>query len=156
MKTRFLLSLIVFFILNFGALAIGRLFTGSGVPSDWYVNLNKAPWTPPGWVFGAAWTTIMICFSIFMAYAWSNNSNRRLLLAMYVIQLILNIAWNPLFFHFHAMGIALIDISALTILVASFIFVYRKEMNFKVFLISPYFIWLCIATSLNAYALLSN
>ena len=39
MKTRFLLSLIVFFILNFGALAIGVLFTGPGVPSDWYVNL---------------------------------------------------------------------------------------------------------------------
>ena len=40
----------------------------NGPMTDWYINLNQAPWSPPGWVFGAAWTTIMICFSIYMAY----------------------------------------------------------------------------------------
>lgn len=38
-----ILRLIVFLAINFGALAIGGIFTGSGVPSDWYQNLNKAP-----------------------------------------------------------------------------------------------------------------
>ena len=55
-------------MLNFGALAIGSYFTASGASSDWYQNLNKAPWTPAGWVFGAAWTSIMICYSVYMAY----------------------------------------------------------------------------------------
>jgi tryptophan-rich sensory protein len=27
-----------------------------------YLNLNKAPWTPAGWVFGAAWTSVMLFF----------------------------------------------------------------------------------------------
>ena len=53
--------LFVFLLINFGALALGGLFTSDGVISDWYEQLNKAPWTPPGWVFGAAWTTIMVC-----------------------------------------------------------------------------------------------
>jgi tryptophan-rich sensory protein len=60
--TKKLLPTLLFFILNFAALAVGGLFTGSGVSSEWYQNLDKAPWTPPGWVFGAAWPFIMICF----------------------------------------------------------------------------------------------
>ena len=46
--------IIIFLVLNFGALGIGGLFTGKGVPSEWYNELNKAPWSPPGWVFGFA------------------------------------------------------------------------------------------------------
>jgi tryptophan-rich sensory protein len=49
--------LIIFLALNFAALAIGGLFTSKGVSSDWYAGIAKAPWTPPGWAFGAAWTT---------------------------------------------------------------------------------------------------
>ncbi|MEM6378823.1 MAG: TspO/MBR family protein, partial [Bacteroidota bacterium] len=56
-----LARVIIFLILNFVALGIGGFFTGPGTSSEWYNNLNQAPWTPPGWVFGAAWTTIMIC-----------------------------------------------------------------------------------------------
>ena len=63
------IALLVFFLLvNFGGLAIGNWLMNSGPSSTWYLELNKAPWTPPGWVFGAAWTLIMICFSIYLAY----------------------------------------------------------------------------------------
>ncbi|MDG2281196.1 MAG: tryptophan-rich sensory protein, partial [Flavicella sp.] len=48
--------ILLFLVLNFTALAVGGLFTGTGVSSDWYQNLNQAPWTPPGWVFGFMWT----------------------------------------------------------------------------------------------------
>ena len=47
---------ILFLIINFGGLAIGNWFMNNGPISEWYLNLNKAPWTPPGWVFGVAWT----------------------------------------------------------------------------------------------------
>lgn len=74
--------LILFLILNFGALALGGLFTNNGVNSEWYTNLNKAPWTPPGWVFGFAWTTIMICFSIYMAKAYTIVGDKNSLIAL--------------------------------------------------------------------------
>ena len=45
--------LIVFLIINFGALAMGGWLMNNGPQTDWYLALNKAPWTPPGWVFGA-------------------------------------------------------------------------------------------------------
>ena len=47
-------TFVLFFVLNFAALALGGLFTGSGVTSDWYTKANQAPWTPPGFVFGLA------------------------------------------------------------------------------------------------------
>lgn len=49
-----IISTTLFLLLNFAGLAIGGLFTGNAVSSEWYQNLAKAPWTPPGWVFGAA------------------------------------------------------------------------------------------------------
>ncbi|MEM7037948.1 MAG: TspO/MBR family protein [Bacteroidota bacterium] len=143
-------------MINFAALALGSLFTGDGVVSDWYTGLNKAPWTPPGWVFGAAWVAIMICFSFYMAFAWESISNRTLLLGMFIVQWILNVGWNPLFFKLQLVLPGLIVISALTILIAWFLFGGWSHLQAKALLVAPYFIWLLIATSLNAYVLLKN
>jgi translocator protein len=148
--------LIIFLIINFGALAIGSFYTGKGVPSDWYIGLAKAPWTPPGWVFGTAWTTIMICFSIYMSYLWPLIENKNLLITLFIFQWVLNISWNPTFFYYNNVLLGLIIISGLTIIVGAFIFLYWSELKFKTVLILPYFIWLLIATSLNGYIFLKN
>ncbi|MCB0837082.1 MAG: tryptophan-rich sensory protein [Bacteroidetes bacterium] len=150
------LRLAIFLVLNFGGLAIGGIFTGAGVTSQWYAELAKAPWTPPGWVFGASWTTIMICFSVYMAYAWENIDNRILLISLYVVQWILNVGWNPVFFYYHEVLWGLIIISALTVLVGYFFLGFTSEMKAKIWLMAPYFVWLVIATSLNAYVLFNN
>ena len=148
--------IIIFLVLNFAALGLGSYFTTPGVASDWYAGLSKAPWTPPGWVFGAAWTTIMICFSLFMAMVWPEEKNRNLLVGLFGLQLVLNISWNPIFFHFQFVTIALIVITALTLLIAYFLKRYTPTMKGKAMLLLPYFIWLIIATSLNAYILFQN
>ena len=151
-----IVRLIIFLVINFAALALGSYFTGKGVPSEWYAELNKAPWTPPGWAFGAAWTTIMICFSFYLSYLWPQAENRTLLITLYVFQLILNIGWNPAFFYYHNVLAGLLIITALTVVVGYFLFHYWPELKYKSLLIAPYFIWLLIATSLNAYILFKN
>lgn len=145
------LRFVLFLILNFGALALGGLFTNSGVNSEWYSNLNQAPWTPPGWVFGAAWTTIMICFTFYMTTALPKVDDKRKLLMLFAMQWILNVSWNPIFFYFHHIGFGLIVICGLTILIAFVLFNYRTVLKGYTLLLLPYFIWLIIATSLNAY-----
>lgn len=150
----FLKSLIAFLIINFGGIAIGGLFTGTGVSSDWYANLNKAPWTPPGWVFGAAWTLIMVCFSFYMAGLYGKIGNA--VIPLFVVAVLLNVAWNPIFFYQQWVLFGLIVISTLTIVIGIFLFKYWGQMGLKSILILPYIIWLCIATSLNAYVLLNN
>lgn len=143
--------ILIFLILNFIALGIGSFYTNPGVSSEWYESLAKAPWTPPGWVFGTSWTVIMICLAIYMAYAWSEVVNPRSLLSLYIFQLILNVSWNPTFFKFHEVLLALVIIGVLTLLIAYLLFGYSREMKSKTWLIVPYFLWLLIATSLNAY-----
>lgn len=150
------LKIIGFLFLNFGALALGGLFAGSGAGSNWYAELNKAPWTPPGWVFGFAWTTIMLCFSVYMATLYTKTKSVKTIIILYAIQWMLNVAWNPVFFYFHKANIGLILIVCLTILVAYFLFNFRGDLKAYSILILPYFIWLCIATSLNAYISLMN
>ena len=92
--------LLLFLLINFAALGIGGLFTGDGVSSEWYANLNKAPWTPPGWVFGFAWTTIMLCYAVYMALLWPSTDDKVFLVSLFSAQFLLNVLWNPVFFYF--------------------------------------------------------
>jgi len=150
------IRIIIFLLLNFAALGIGGLFTGKGVTSEWYAHLNKAPWTPPGWVFGAAWATIMLCFAFYMAYLWQFSKQKKQIIALYTLQWILNIMWNPVFFYFQNIALGLFVIVALTLLVAFMLFYYFPVLKFKSAFLLPYFLWLLIATSLNAYILVYN
>lgn len=151
-----LARVLIFLVLNFAALGIGGFFTGPGTSSEWYTNLNQAPWTPPGWVFGAAWTTIMVCFAFFMAYAWGNAKEKKTLIILFAVQWVLNILWNPVFFYLKEVSIALVLITSLTLLVGYFLFAFWPKLKAKALLVAPYFIWLLIATSLNAYIVFQN
>jgi tryptophan-rich sensory protein len=148
--------IIIFLILNFSALALGGLFTNNGVSSLWYNDLNKAPWTPAGWVFGAAWTTIMILYSLYMAYLWPTQANKQILLILFVLQWLLNVMWNPVFFYFQNVFFAFIIISLLTILVGFLFLQYLTVLKLKSLLLLPYFLWLIIACTLNAYIFIKN
>ena len=146
----------IFLIINFTALALGSLFTSKGVPSEWYLSLLKAPWTPPGWVFGFAWSIIMICYAFYMGLLYKTSSKTTTIIILYVLQLVLNISWNPVFFKFHFVLLGFIVISLLTITVIFKLFFFYKAIKLKSFLILPYIIWLIIATSLNGYILIYN
>ncbi len=150
------IRILIFLVLNFAALGVGGFYSDGGATSQWYTDLNKAPWTPPGWVFGATWTFIMICFAVYMAFAWQKIPNRTRLSALYAIQWILNAAWSPIFFKYHLVNWALVIILALTALITYFLFALLPKLKGKTVLILPYFIWLLIATSLNVYISLKN
>ena len=147
---------LVFTVLNFGGLAVGSFFTGPGVASTWYEMLPTAPWTPPGWVFGAAWTTVMIGFSWFMGSLWNADqatSFRQRTMKLFAVSWVCNVAWNPLFFYAQAIEWALVVITALYVV----LFVLMRH-SFSApsphagkWGILPYVLWLTIAISLNAY-----
>lgn len=146
---------ILFLIINFGGLAIGSWLMNNGPLTDWYTNLNQAPWTPPGIVFGIAWTLIMIFFSIYLGKLFLDDTSQKMKI-IFLIQFILNVSWNFIFFNQHLVLVGLITITLLT----SLLFIYFFKLSSKVgnykYLLLPYMIWLCIATSLNLYILVHN
>jgi tryptophan-rich sensory protein len=152
----FIVRILIFAVLNFGALGLGTYFMGGGPSSGWYQNLNKAPWTPPGWVFGVAWTTIMICFSVYMAELWENSNRINIVITMFAIQWALNVMWNPSFFKYQQVLLGLIIIILLTAIVAKLFFSNLSLLGYKSIWLLPYLLWLFIATSLNAYIFIKN
>lgn len=143
---------VLFLILNFGALFIGAQLMGSPVQNQWYQQIEKAPWTPPGWVFGTAWFTIMTLFSVFLARNFQKNSKSWWLI--YGFHLLLNISWNPLFFQWHWVIVAMFILTFLFITVCWFLWEGKSILD-KLFML-PYFLWLLIAGSLNAYVWIFN
>lgn len=147
---------LVFGFLNFGGLYLGAIATTPGVNSNWYTSLNQAPWTPPGFVFGFAWTIIMIAFTVYMTLLWENTSIRTEAKKLYGLSWILNVLWNPVFFTLHQTSAALILISGLLLLLITMALNFAKFLGLKTIWILPYIAWLFIATSLNAYIVLQN
>ncbi|MFD2541739.1 TspO/MBR family protein [Lacinutrix gracilariae] len=145
--------LISFLILNFGALGLGSWLMNNGPRSEWYINLNQAPWTPPGWAFGVAWTLIMICFSVYMAQLYIKFPTKEVI-TLFALQFFLNVIWNYVFFNQHLILLGFLVIILLTILVCYFFFKFQDIQTR--YLLLPYIIWLCIATSLNGYILINN
>ncbi len=148
------LVLLFFLLTNFTGLAIGSLWTDPGVTSDWYQNIIKAPWTPPGIVFGLSWTLIMICFSIFMTNLYERNDGT--FNSIILISWFLNIIWNPLFFYLNWVWISAAVIVTLTVVIGFLIHQTRKKYKYSWILLLPYFIWLNIASSLNLFISLIN
>ncbi|MDB4787375.1 serine hydrolase [Flavobacteriales bacterium] len=159
MKNINFLYLALFGALNFVGLAIGGLATGPGVSSDWYAGLAKAPWTPPGWVFGAAWTLVMLGFTWFMTAVWdrlAKGHERMSWAGLYAAAWLLNLGWNPLFFGWQMAGLALVEI---LMLYATIGVLARRSWSLigsAWWGIVPYLSWLGVAVSLNAYVVLNN
>jgi tryptophan-rich sensory protein len=153
------MRLLLFLLLNFGALYVGALFMGqSPAENEWYQSLSKAPWTPPGWVFGAAWTTIMICYAVYLSSVVRTDDSltKKRLILSYALQLFLNVFWNPLFFNWHLTELALFCIlSLLAVIVYQLLKLSPHSVYLKLLLL-PYALWLGIAVSLNFFVVLMN
>jgi len=152
---KFFKSYLIFIFINFSALGIGSWLMNDGPRTEWYTNLNQAPWSPPGWVFGIAWSSIMLLFSAFMTYLIQVDKSKKVLV-LFSVQFVLNVFWNYLFFNQHLIILGLLNIIFLTFLMLYFLIAYKYVLKNKRFYVLPYCIWLVLATSLNLYIALYN
>ena len=148
-------TFLAFLTLNIGALFIGVLLMNNGPTSEWYISLERAPWEPPGWVFGAAWTSIMVFFSFYMTFLYQNLKTSKVLL-FYLPHFVLNISWNYIFMNKHMVDLGLINIALLTTLMFYFLFGFTKTLGNTRFFALPYCLWLVLATTLNLYIVIYN
>ena len=75
-----------------------------------YKTLRKPSWTPPDWLFGPVWTALYTAMG-YASYIVYKNGGGALPLSLYGVQLLMNLAWSPLFFRSHEIGFALLDIT---------------------------------------------
>ena len=147
--------IIIFIVLNFGALSLGSFLMNNGPQSLWYQSLIKAPWNPPGWLFGVAWFSIMACFAVYLSWAYP-KANRKQFLLLFIPQWILNVGWNYVFFNQQLIDLGVIILILLTGIVYATLVVFHKTLKTKSLLIVPYCLWLVLACSLNIYIAIHN
>lgn len=150
------ITLSVFIMIFIGGL--GGIVTASSIAS-WYSTLNKPPGTPPNWVFGPVWTTLYLLIGIAFALIWHQHPaqlGKTRLTFFFVLQLLLNLAWTPIFFGAQQITAALVVILLLWIFIALTIREFSRFSKPAAYLLIPYLLWVSYATYLNAgYAFLN-
>ena len=141
------LSLALILLITFTASGIGG-FTTANFKEPWYSQIILPSFNPPSWVFAPVWTCLYILMSLAIWKVWINSFDTKLL-KIYIIHLVFNAMWSVIFFGFHQIGIALINLSVMLI----FIFILMKKYFFvdkiSFYLMIPYFFWSIYAFVLN-------
>ena len=124
----------------------------------WYVHLNKPWFNPPNSLFGPVWTVLYIMMGIALYRIWKLPASRLRVAALrwFGLQLALNFAWSFLFFSFHQIGAALLDISVLLLLIIVTIVIFSRCDKAAAWLLVPYASWVSFATILNATLFVLN
>ena len=148
------LSLFFILLITFLASAIGG-FTTTSFKEPWYSQIILPSFNPPSWVFAPVWTTLYIMMSVAIWKIWINSFDLKLL-KLYFIHLFFNGTWSIVFFGFHKIGLALIN---LIIIIAFIIMLMKKYLirdKFSFYLMIPYFLWSSYALILNGSIFLLN
>ena len=143
-------GLVLFLALCLGAGALGAVATTPQI-EGWYRTLAKPTWNPPAFVFGPVWTTLFVMMGISAWLIWKPHGfqGAALPLALFAIQLILNVAWSWIFFGMHQPGWACLEIVILWLaILATTVFFYQHSKLAAVLLL-PYLAWVSFATILN-------
>lgn len=140
--------LLVFLGISF----LGALSGVAGAPGEWYDELTKPVWNPPPWIFGPVWTVLYIAIGtsawwVVRTVGWRRS---RAALTAWSVQMVLNIAWTPVFFGLHQMAIALGIIVAMWVAILATIIAFMRLHRPAGLLLIPYLGWVGFATALNA------
>lgn len=123
-------------------------------PGAWYAVLIRPSFTPPNWLFGPAWSLIYVLIAIAGWRIFLSKGIHSRAFGLWVMQMLLNWAWTPVFFGLHQIGGGLVVIVALLMTVIAFIIFARDRVARWCFV--PYALWLSYATCLNAGILVLN
>ena len=128
----------------------GKL-ANSGYGNRWFAALAKPDIMPPAWAFPVAWTTLYVLMGLALAIVLHARGaqGRGLAIALFFVQLLLNLVWSPLFFRAHQVGNALALILVLTVLVAVVAWLFGRIRPLAGILLIPYLVWLAFASFLT-------
>ena len=141
------LSLVIIVLITFLASSIGGVVT-SIYKEPWYSQIIQPSFSPPSWVFGPVWTTLYILMSIAIWYNWILHKNSKTL-KIYFVHLFFNAIWSIIFFAFHQILLALLNLLIILFFILWLMKIYLKNSKLSFLLMIPYLLW-------SSYALLLN
>ena len=137
-----------------GILLLGLLsgqLAGSGPDNPWFAALDKPDLYPPPGSFVIVWILLYVMMGVALAMVVSARgaAARQVAIWAFVVQLVLNLAWSPLFFAAHQITAALGLLVVLDLAVLFTIAQFRKVRTVAALLLLPYLAWILFATYLT-------
>ena len=154
LKNKFL-SFIIFAITTYLASFIGGIATYTS-KEPWYSSLTKASFNPPDWVFAPVWTTLYLFMTIAIWSAWQKNNYNINLVYIYLIHLFFNTTWSIVFFVYHSIFLALINLIILISLIILLMVKFKTVSKLSFYIMIPYLLWCCYALILNTTLFILN
>ena len=141
------LSLTFILLITFLASGIGG-YTTATFKEPWYSQIILPSFNPPSWVFGPVWTVLYILMSVAIWRIWINYYDNKIL-NLYFLHLFFNTIWSIIFFGFHQIGLALLDLVLILIFIVLLMKIYYLKDKISFSLMVPYFLWSGYALVLN-------
>lgn len=138
--------------------ALSGQFAGSGPDNPWFDALVKPSIYPPPAAFGIVWTILyaLMGFALALVVSAYGATGRGVAAIAFAVQLVLNLAWSPLFFAAHQITGALVLLAVLDIAVVVTIVLFWRVRQAAALLLLPYLAWILFATWLNWEFLQAN
>ncbi len=154
LKNKFL-SFFLFFVVTYSASFIGSLATIS-YKEPWYSSLIKSNLNPPDWVFAPVWITLYFLMTVAIWLFWHSKNKNIDTVYIYFIHLVFNTTWSIVFFVFHNIFLALINLIILIVLIIIIMIRFKRVNLTSYYLMIPYLLWCCYALILNMSLFILN
>ena len=148
------LSLFIILVITFVAPAIGGYAT-SAFKEPWYSQIILPSFNPPSWVFPPVWSSLYLMMSLAIWKIWINYFDNKIL-KIYFVHIFFNSTWTVVFFGFHQIGYALINLLIILFFIVVLMKKYFQKDKISFYLMIPYLIWSCYAFVLNSAILVLN
>ena len=148
-KANQVLGFVVWLLITAAAAALGSI--ASVQAAEFYRQLMRPDWAPPGWLFGPVWALLYVLMAVAAWLVWREREAKatRLALSLYVVQLAANALWSWLFFAWHRGLLAFADIVLLWTLILATLVTFWRIRPLAGALLIPYLLWVSFATALN-------
>ena len=148
-EPRRLAGLAGWLLLSLVAGAIGAVASANA--KEFYAQLAKPAWAPPGGVFGPVWTVLYCLMGIAAWLVWRRRgfSAARGALTLFIIQLAVNALWSWLYFGWRLGAASFIEVLVLWALILATLVAFWRIKPMAGALLIPYLAWVSFAAALN-------
>tara|TARA_B100000780_G_scaffold257905_1_gene207977 strand:+ start:210 stop:674 length:465 start_codon:yes stop_codon:yes gene_type:complete len=148
------LSLFLILTITFIASGVGGFVTAS-FKEPWYSEIILPSFNPPSWVFAPVWSTLYVLMSIAIWRVWVNFFDQKILI-IYFVHLFFNGLWSIVFFGFHQIELALLNLMIILIFIVVLMKIYFIKDKLSFYITLPYFFWSSYALILNFLIVVLN
>lgn len=142
-------GLVAWLLLCFGAAALGGFASANA--SDFYRELVRPSWAPPGWLFGPVWSALYAMMGVAAWLVWRARgfSGARTALVLFLVQLAANALWTWLFFVWRMGALGFAEILVLWVLILATLVAFWRISRVAGALLVPYLAWVSFASVLT-------